>query len=49
MPEILNLARDRKLKVYAWTLRGDPAAHKRFMEVHKVGGLFTDTPELGRR
>lgn len=48
MPEILALASDRKLKVYAWTLRGNPEAHRRFIEIHRVDGLFTDTPELAQ-
>jgi glycerophosphoryl diester phosphodiesterase len=48
MPGLLTLARDRGLKVYTWTLRGDPEAHRRFIEMHRVDGLFTDTPELGQ-
>lgn len=48
MPEILTLARDRKLATYTWTLRGDPEAHTRFIEVHKVDGIFTDTPDAAR-
>jgi glycerophosphoryl diester phosphodiesterase len=47
MPTILTLARERRLAIYTWTLRGDPEAHRRFADVHKVDGVFTDTPELG--
>jgi|GEM_PF-5336365 len=48
MPDLLTRARERKLAIYPWTFRGDPQAHRRFIQVHKVDGIFTDTPEEGR-